>query len=537
MVVAGGKSESAKGPSIFPIYKSINASIGPIEFFSKLSDYGRKEDSTLLESAAIGKYGEQSIGSANPCLKVIGRENSFEIKGMNNLGRRFIELLNGDFDFCDEVEYSKDKIKGILIPERKVVPEHERLKLRTHMDILRKIAFKFKPTTKPVIPYAGLFGMISYDFIDQFEFLPKNKTDLTDDADYELNFLDNLFLVEHKKKEIIFIANALVNGNYNDEHERCCKVIESYEKTLKKESPGPRKFSPKKQKITSDATEEEFKTGVKRIKGHILKGDIFQAVFSRTMISDYNAEPLDIYKQLRKMNPSPYMYYFNYKNGILLGSSPEMYLKVAGDKKKIVTIRPIAGTMPRGNHNNSQDRELDSRYEVQLKIDKKELAEHIMLVDLARNDIARISKPGTRIVGEPLVVEKYSHVQHLVSNVSGILKNDLDPLHAYLACMNMGTLTGAPKVEAMKLIRKYEKTKRGLYGGAVVYLTPSGDFDSAIIIRSVQIKKDKAFIRAGAGIVNDSIPENEYHETEAKASACLKALSTTKSRGGRNGKK
>ena len=202
-----------------------------------------------------------------------------------------------------------------------------------------------------------------------------------------------------------------------------------------------------------------------------------------------------------------------------------MFLRVQGDKEKIVEIRPIAGTKPRGIVNNDIDKDLDSRYETELKIDEKELAEHTMLIDLARNDIAKVSKPGSRYVNEPFIVEKYSHVQHLVSNVKGTLKDDLDALHAYLASMNMGTLTGAPKIEAMKLIRQVEKTKRGFYGGAVGYITPNGDLDSAIVIRSMRLKDNKAYIRAGAGIVYDSIPKNEFEETEKKAKACLKAIS------------
>ena len=168
--------------------------------------------------------------------------------------------------------------------------------------------------------------------------------------------------------------------------------------------------------------------------------------------------------------------------------------------------------------------DLDSRYETELKIDKKELAEHTMLIDLARNDVAKVSETGTRYCNEPFVVEKYSHVQHLVSNVKGILKDGYDALHAYLATMNMGTLTGCPKVEAMKLLRIHEKERRGFYGGSVGYITPSGDLDTAIIIRSMFLKGGKAHIRAGAGIVFDSLPEQEFFETEKKAKACLVAI-------------
>ena len=279
-----------------------------------------------------------------------------------------------------------------------------------------------------------------------------------------------------------------------------------------------------KVKIESDTSEEEFIELVKKIKENIIAGDVYQAVLSRTISLDFNKEPLEVYKRLRELNPSPYMFYINDGDGILLGASPEMSLRVLGDEKKIAEIRPIAGTKPRGLIGNKVDIDLDSRYETELKIDAKEISEHIMLVDLARNDVAKISKSGTRYVDEPFIVEKYSHVQHLVSNVRGILKEDLDALHAYIATMNMGTLTGAPKVEAMKLLRLYEKTKRGFYGGSVCYITPSGDFDSAIVIRSIRIKGDKAYVRTGAGIVYDSNPGYEFLETERKAYACLKAI-------------
>jgi anthranilate synthase component 1 len=221
------------------------------------------------------------------------------------------------------------------------------------------------------------------------------------------------------------------------------------------------------------------------------------------------------------------MFYLNTPNTILMGSSPELNLRVSGTKKRSVEIRPIAGTKPRGKVNGRIDPDTDFRYEAELKLDRKELAEHIMLVDLARNDIARVAKPGSRVVTELLTVEKYASVQHLVSNVKGILAENLDALSAYLATMNMGTLTGAPKIEAMKLIRMLEKTKRGYYGGAVMYLTVDGQFDSCITIRSLQVKDHKAYIRVGAGIVHDSVPKTEFEETEHKANSCRHAVENT----------
>ncbi|MFH2028083.1 MAG: anthranilate synthase component 1, partial [Nanoarchaeota archaeon] len=492
----------------------------------KKNNQTKKKNSLLLESADIvEKYGELSLGTASPCLHIRGFKEEFEIKALNKLGETILKLLKPDLKFCDKISYKKNIIKGILKPARKTVDEEERLKLKTHIDIIRAIAFKFKPTEKPFIPYCGLFGSISYDFIDQFEDLPENKEDLLNDPDYELYFVDNLFLMDHKKKKTYLIANALVTDKNKDKlFKDCLKTIESYEKKIGEKTPKIKKLKEKTQVITSDTEKEEFINIIRRLKHHIVKGDIFQVVPSRTIIADYNAEPLDIYQKLRTLNPSPYMFFINNANGVLLGSSPEMFLRVEGDKEKTVEIRPIAGTKPRGIINDKIDYDLDSRYETELKLDQKELAEHTMLIDLARNDVARISKPGTRYVDEPFIVEKYSHVQHLVSNVRGILKDDLDALHAYLASMNMGTLTGAPKVEAMKLIRQVEKNKRGFYGGSVGYITPSGDFDSCIVIRSMRLKGKKAYVRAGAGIVYDSIAGNEFAETDKKARACLKAI-------------
>ncbi|MEA2037593.1 MAG: anthranilate synthase component 1 [Nanoarchaeota archaeon] len=520
------KIKKAKLGEIVPVYKVIDGPINAVEFFANLSSYGTKKNSILLESADIvPKYGELSLGSASPCLKIIGYKEEFEIKALNLLGKKFLKLLKKDLSFCDKVTYKQDTLNGKLVPKRRNVSEDSRLRLKTHMDIIRAITFKFKPTEKPFIPYCGLFGSISYDFIDQFEDLPENKEDILENPDYELYFLDNLFLTDHKKNKTYLLANALItDNNRNDIYKNCIKTIASYEKAITKKLPKPKRYKAKKQEIESDTTREEYEEIVNVMRTHIMQGDIFQVVPSRTIMADYNAEPLDIYQQLRNLNPSPYMFYMNQTKGILLGASPEMAVRVQGDDEKIIEIRPIAGTKPRGLVNEKIEKDLDSRYETQLKIDEKELAEHTMLIDLARNDVAKVSETGTRYCNEPFVVEKYSHVQHLVSNVNGVLKKDLDALHAYLATMNMGTLTGCPKVEAMTLIRKYEKTKRGFYGGSIGYITPSGDMDTAIVIRSMFLKGNKAYVRAGAGIVYDSVPENEFLETEKKAKACLKAI-------------
>ena len=517
------KVKNADIGSIVPIYKEYNLSIDPIEFFSKLTDYGRRKNCIMLESADImKKYGELSVGSADPCLILRGRGETFEIKALNKLGKKVLKFLKGDFDFCDEVTYSKDSIVGVLKPKREQVSEEERMRLKTHIDIIRAVAFKFKAMEVPFLSYGGLFGNISYDLIDQFEDLPKKQKELFHEEDYEMYFLDNLFMMNHEEGKTYFVSNALV---MDDDREKvftdCVKKIEEYEKVLNDDLPKPREYGKVRKEVVTDTPRSEFEKIVLKLKKNILKGDVFQVVPSRTIVTNYNCEPLDVYTKLKKLNPSPYMFYMHSDTGILLGSSPEVAVRV---QDGIVEMRPIAGTKPRGKIKDEIDPDLDSRYEAELKIDRKELSEHTMLIDLARNDIAKISVAGTRFVDEPFVVEKYSHVQHLVSNVRGELKKELDCLHAYLATMNMGTLTGAPKVEAMKLIRGVEKNRRGFYGGSVGFITPSKDMETCIAIRTMKIVDDKAYIRAGAGIVYDSIPSSEFDETEKKAGACVDAI-------------
>lgn len=520
--------KQVKVGSIVPLYKKIERAIDPAELFEKISDYGRKENCLFLESAkVVKKYGENSIGSADPCIRLSGKKEKFSINALNELGERIIEFIKEDLKFCDELIIEKKEIRGTLKPQRKNVSEQERLNLKTHIDIIRVLAFKFQPIFKPFVCYGGLFGAFSYDFIDQFEDLPEDKVDELNENNYEFFLLDNLFFVDHEKKETYFVANAIkTDENHERLFDECLKKISNYEDALnscKKDI--KKKLKNETEEISSDIAEEDFISNIVKIKEHINHGDIFQCVYSRTRKYSFSAEPFDIYKSLKKINPSPYMFYENFGSSILLGASPEMSIRVEGNNdRKIVEIRPIAGTRPRGIVNGEIDDELDSRYEIDIKTDEKELAEHTMLVDLARNDIAKISEPGTRVVDESYTVEKYSHVMHLVSNVKGVLRKNLDCLHAYLATMNQGTLTGAPKVRAMELIRTYENTKRGFYGGSVLYITPSNDMDSCIIIRAMTIKEDIAYIRAGAGIVYDSVPKKEFEETKKKSLACINAI-------------
>ena len=273
-------------------------------------------------------------------------------------------------------------------------------------------------------------------------------------------------------------------------------------------------------------SDSDFAELVTVMQEHIAAGDIYQVVPSRGFIAEC-ADALTSYRFLRDENPSPYMFYIGTEDFELFGASPESSL-LHSAKTHTVAIRPIAGTRPRGfAPDGSIDHELDIRLELELRSDAKEVAEHVMLVDLARNDVARVSKRGTRRVEQLLRVDRYSRVMHLVSEVSGTLAEDLHPLDAFRASMTMGTLTGAPKLRAAELIRTYEGLRRGSYGGAVGYLRGDGELDTCIVIRSAFVKDGRAIVQAGAGVVADSVPAREAEETVHKASAVLRALAAS----------
>ena len=519
---------NAKPGEIIPIVKRIEMA-DPMDFFAKISDYGRSKHCCLLESREyLAGSSALSFGTAKPALYLTGTGKDFEIRAHSKTGRRMISYLTGkaeQFGFCERVDFHPERITGTIKAEGRLVDEQTRLRSTNQMDVLRAVAFAFRLASKPFRVTCGLLGAISYDFIDQFEKLPANDKDLLGNPDYELYFADNIFLMDHEHGQGYIVVNVIVtNGDREQAITEAQDCFDYYENIARFETPKAKKHKAPLPKQATDTNQKEYEKMVRAAKQHILDGDIFQVVLSRTKIGPCADEPLDVYKRLRELNPSPYMFYINTPNTVLLGSSPELNLRVSGTENRSVEIRPIAGTKPRGRVGGQLDADIDFRYEAELKIDRKELAEHMMLVDLARNDIARVAQPGSRVVTELLTVEKYESVQHLVSNVKGTLASNLDALSAYLATMNMGTLTGAPKIEAMKIIRRLEKTKRGYYGGAVMYLTVDGQFDSCITIRSLQIKDHKAYIRVGAGIVHDSIPKTEFEETEHKAGSCMRAL-------------
>jgi len=513
---------------IVPIVKQIDIK-EPVDFFARLSDYGRAKNCCLFESREyLTGSGALSFGTAKPALYLTGTGADFTIKALSNTGRRILAYLSEHrekFAFCESVDFSPEVITGRIKQISKVVDEQTRLTSINQMDVLRTVAFAFQLASQPFRITCGLLGALSYDFIDQFEKLPLSEEDLLGNPDYELYFADNIFLMDHENGKGYVIVNCIItNGDREAAIADAQNCFDYYFNIARFNAPKGQKYTGSLPFASTDTQQPEYEKMVSTAKKHIIDGDIFQVVLSRTITEPCPDEPLDVYKRLRVLNPSPYMFYLNTPNTILMGSSPELNLRVSGTENRNVEIRPIAGTKPRGKVGNKIDADTDFRYEAELKLDRKELAEHIMLVDLARNDIARVAEPGSRVVTELLIAEKYESVQHLVSNVKGTLAAELDALSAYLATMNMGTLTGAPKIEAMKIIRQLEKTKRGYYGGAVCYLTVDGQFDSCITIRSLQVRDHTAYIRVGAGIVHDSVPKTEFEETEHKAGSCLRAI-------------
>jgi len=522
----------ARPGQIVPIVRQIDFD-EPVDFFAKLSDYGRAENCALFEASDYLAENAMSFGTTRPALYITGTGADFTIKALSNTGKRILDYLatkKKRFAFCESVEFGSEAISGRITCGRakqvqKTVDEQTRLQSTNQMDVLRAVAFAFRLASKPFRVTCGLLGAISYDFIDQFEKLPQSSTDLLGNPDYELYFADNIFLMDHQHGKGYVIVNCVItNGDREAAITEAQGCFDYYFNIARFDPPKGQKYTGSLPSASTDTNQSEYEKMVSRAKQHIIDGDILQVVLSRTIMEPCPDEPLDVYKRLRELNPSPYMFYLNTPNTILMGSSPELNLRVSGTETRNVEIRPIAGTKPRGRVGKTIDADIDFRYEAELKLDRKELTEHIMLVDLARNDIARVAEPGSRIVTELLIAEKYESVQHLVSNVKGKLARNLDALSAYLATMNMGTLTGAPKIEAMKLIRLFEKTKRGYYGGAVMYLTVDGQFDSCITIRSLQVRDHVAFVRVGAGIVHDSVPKTEFEETEHKAKSCLRAI-------------
>ena len=366
---------------------------------------------------------------------------------------------------------------------------------------------------------AMLVGYFSYDVIRYIEKIPNNCIDDLKIPDVRLSRPRNLIIYDNLKKKIYFIENVYADTkikNYYEKYDLIKKQFFSFEDFSNIKLPTIHTHKKNKNRIKSNISKGQFENYVRKAKKYIAKGDVFQVVLSQRFERKINKTPLEIYNHLRLSNPSPFMFYFNYGDFKILGSSPEILVRLRDNK---VTIRPIAGTRPRG-----ETKIIDKKYEKDLLSDEKELAEHLMLLDLGRNDVGKVSKINTVKVTESFTVEKYSHVMHIVSNVVGEHDKKKSIFETLLSGFPAGTVSGAPKIRAMEIIDELEKNKRKLYAGGIGYFTSGKEFDTCITLRTALIKNNKFYVQSGAGIVADSVPEKEYQETVNKAKALMKAV-------------
>lgn len=389
-------------------------------------------------------------------------------------------------------------------------------------DYLRRLGSQYRSAAIEGLPpfTAGAVGYLSYEAVRMLERLPPRVEPDVELDDAVFMYFSSLIAFDHVKHRLFLISNVLTDegtGNLKTKYEAAVRHLERLERQLMRPLRLPRVVKPGGPlRFRANMRQANYEAMVERGKEYIRAGDVFQVVLSQRLTVPVRVPPFEVYRALRAVNPSPYMYYLRMGTSTVLGSSPEMLVKVSGRQ---VEYRPIAGTAPRG-----KTEEEDRENERKLLADEKERAEHIMLVDLGRNDIGRVCEFSTVHPNEIMFVERYSHVMHLVSSIEGKLRPDADSYAALAACFPAGTLSGAPKVRAMEIIDELEPTRRGLYGGSVLYLDFSGYLNSCIVIRTVLVKDRLAYLQAGAGIVADSVPALEYQESMNKAKAMLKAF-------------
>ena len=472
----------ARNASLVPVVRTVNADLlTPVSAF--LSVAGGERDAFLLESVEGGeRIGRYTFLGARPYLILKAHGEQIEIRRCRNVERR----------------------SGQLLP------------------VLRELLAEHKPAQIPGLPpfTAGAVGYVSYDMVRQFESLPTKAKDDTKLPDCVLMFYDRVLAFDHVRHQIHIMAAADVRKESPKRaYERATRDIAALERRLAKGLKAQKLTSPettvRKLNVKPRTERKDFLKSVKRAKEYITAGDIFQVVLSQRFDFTPKATPFEIYRALRTVNPSPYMYFLRSGDLNVLGASPEMLVRVKGRQ---LEYAPIAGTRKRG-----ATPEEDAKLEQELRKDGKECAEHVMLVDLGRNDVGRVSDYGSVKVTDLMRVERYSHVMHLVSAVEGKLKDGLDALDAFASCFPAGTLSGAPKVRAMEIIEELEPVRRSIYGGAVLYADFAGNLDSCIAIRTMVMNGRKAYLQAGAGIVADSVPENEHEECVNKAKAVVRA--------------
>src|SRR5271154_1401269 len=492
--------------SLVPVYRTVTADLEtPVSAFLRIAS--EEPEAFLLESVEGGEHvGRYTFIGVEPYKKMVARGTRITVRE----GRR-------EFTFDGDVFAELKKALGGHTPAR-------------------------LPGLPPFT--AGAVGFFSYDVVRQIEKLPSLAKDELGVPDACLMFFDQVLAFDHVKKEIHLMVTAdLTREAREGAYARAVRRLNKLEKRLASALPVRRKKRPEgKLKVTSRTSKAAFLKAVGKTKEYIASGDVFQCVLSQRFDCVPGVDAFEVYRALRIVNPSPYMYFLRFglegvggqptsakagrgapsstssKSSVahIVGSSPELLVRVHG---RAVEYRPIAGTRPR-----SSDEAEDRAIEADLREDEKEIAEHIMLVDLGRNDLGRVSEFGSVRVKDLMFVERYSHVMHLVSSLEGKLKAGLEPIDAFRACFPAGTLSGAPKIRAMEIIEELEPARRGVYGGSVLYADFSGNVDSCIAIRTLYMNGEQGHFQAGAGIVADSGPEKEFEESVNKAAAVVRAI-------------
>jgi len=476
--------------SLVPVYRTVTADLEtPVSAFLRIA--AEEPEAFLLESVEGGEHvGRYTFIGIQPYKKIVARGQQIT----EQEGRR-TRSFTGDI-----------------------------------FEELKRALSGHTPARLPGLPpfTAGAVGFFAYDVVRQIEKLPSTAKDELGVPDACLMFFDQVLAFDHVKKEIHLMVTAdLAREAREGAYERTVRRLNRLEKRLSSALPITRKKSPAgKLKLKARTPKATFLRSVEKTKEYIAAGDVFQCVLSQRFDCEPGVDAFDIYRALRIVNPSPYMYFLRFgmeeakgKKPTLshiVGSSPELLVRVHG---RAVEYRPIAGTRPR-----SADEVEDRAIEADLRSDTKEVAEHIMLVDLGRNDVGRVSEYGSVKVKDLMFVERYSHVMHLVSSLEGNLRKGLEPIDAFRACFPAGTLSGAPKVRAMEIIEELEPARRGVYGGSILYADFNGNLDSCIAIRTLYMNGKQGHIQAGAGIVADSVPEKEFEECGNKARAVVRAI-------------
>ena len=511
------------------------AHLAQLGLVDTVQDCSRPTNTVLLESADIAsKQHLTTIAVLAASAQITCTDDTVTLKALDTTdGPQALKAVAQCLSSAVTRQSDSELVLHLPSVAEDSAEEHARLRERSTMEPLRILTDQV--VAHPHLPLVA--GAVAFDYLGTYESLPSVADGANTCPDYLFFNARIILVVDHPSGSCQLVGASLDAAQLSaqmDALEAAINELPAQAPSAPAEQAAPAQQTTLTASAPAQATEDtitayptmsdaDFCELVAKMQQHIAIGDAYQVVPSRGFVIDC-PQPLQTYRYLHDADPSPYMFYIATDDFELFGASPESSL-LHSAKTGQVAIRPIAGTRPRGfASDGSIDHELDIRLELELRSDAKEVAEHVMLVDLARNDVARISAPGTRKVTQLLRVDRYSRVMHLVSEVTGQLASDLHPLDAFRASMTMGTLTGAPKLRAAELIRQYEGTRRGSYGGAVGYLRGDGELDTCIVIRSAFARGGKAIVQAGAGVVSDSVPQREADETAHKASNVLRAI-------------